>query len=50
MIENSFDCGSCTDLPRNLYASASVWTRADAGTNLAYKIGDMIPVVVLENR
>ncbi|HEV7645852.1 MAG TPA: hypothetical protein VGO50_18070 [Pyrinomonadaceae bacterium] len=50
VIENSFDCGTCTDVQRNLYASASVWTRANAGTNLAYKIGDMLPVVVQENR
>ncbi len=50
VIENSFDCGACTNQQRNLYASASVWTRANTGTNLAYKIGDMIPVVVRENR
>lgn len=50
VIENSFDCGNCANRPHNIYASASVWTKTNAGTNLAYKIGDMLPVVVREYR
>lgn len=49
-IENSFDCGRCTDLPRNLYASATVWNRANIDRKLVYEIGKMTPVLIQEQR
>jgi hypothetical protein len=50
LIETSLSCGSCANLPRNLYASASVWTRANADKKLVYEIGDMTPVLIQEQR
>ena len=49
-LETSLECGMCKDLPRNLYASVSVWGRANIEKNLVYKTGDMTPVVVQEQR
>ncbi len=50
MIETALSCGSCANLPRNLYASTSIWTRENASKNLVYEIGEMMPVVMQERR
>ena len=48
-LETSFTCERCTNLPRNLYVSATVWNRANIDRKLAYEInGTLRPVVVQE--
>jgi hypothetical protein len=47
-LETSFGCGSCANLPRNLYASASIRTRANVDRKLVYEVGELAPVVVQE--
>jgi hypothetical protein len=49
-VETALSCGACNNLPRNLYASTSVWTGANTDKKLVYKIGDLTPVVVQEQR
>jgi hypothetical protein len=46
--ERVFDCARCNSLPRNLYATASVWSRENAGRTLVDEIKDMKSVVVQE--
>ncbi len=46
--ERVFDCARCNSLPRNLYATASVWSMENAGRTLRDEIGEMKSVVVQE--
>lgn len=46
--ERVFDCARCNSLPRNLYATASVWSMENAGRTLRDEIRDMKSVVVQE--
>jgi hypothetical protein len=43
-----FGCDSCSNLSRNLYASAAIWTRSNAGQKLVYEINGMRSVLVQE--
>ena len=46
--EPVFECNRCASLPRNLYATARVWSKANSGQNLLYEVNNMQPVIVQE--
>jgi hypothetical protein len=50
VVETSFDCAGCTDLPRNLYAGASLWRQTNVNRQTVYRVGELTPVVVQEKR
>jgi hypothetical protein len=48
--ETAFECPQCESLPRNLYATVTVWNRNGPGQKQTYKLNEMKPVLMGENR